>query len=308
MARDILAVRPDILLLQRFDYDAGLSALESFADLLGEAGLSYPHRFALRPNTGWMTDLDLNGDGRTHDPEDAHGFGEFSGQGGMALLSRYPVEVERVQDLSRLLWHTLPGATLPEPSQHLSEEALHATRLSAVAQWVVPITVHGKQITVLAFHAGPPVFDGPEDRNGLRNRDELRLWSLMLDGSYGAPLEGPVVVVGTANQDPQDGDARREAIRALLAHDRLQDPEPSSAGGRAAGSAQGGVNDEHTGPASLDTVDWPDLVRDAPGNLRVDYVLPDRALRVEGSGVHWPENTDFGSRHRLVWVDVRIDE
>ena len=37
--------------------------------------------------------------------------------------------------------------------------------------------VGGKVIHTLVSHPTPPVFDGPEDRNGTRNHDEIRLWS-----------------------------------------------------------------------------------------------------------------------------------
>ena len=36
---------------------------------------------------------------------------------------------------------------------------------------------NGKKIHFLVSHPTPPVFDGPEDRNGRRNHDEIRLWA-----------------------------------------------------------------------------------------------------------------------------------
>ncbi|MEZ5252131.1 MAG: hypothetical protein R2713_23855, partial [Ilumatobacteraceae bacterium] len=55
----------------------------------------------------------------------------------------------------------------------------------------------------------------------------------------------------------------------------------------------------------------------APGNLRADYVLPSRNLRIVDAGVFWPLSTDplfplVGtfpfptSDHRPVWVDVSV--
>jgi hypothetical protein len=159
-------------------------------------------------------------------------------------------------------------------------------------------------IDLLVWSATPPVFDGPEDRNGLRNRDELRLWTAVLDGTLG-PAPGPhFVIAGNANLDPADGDGLRAAMAAFLADPRLTDPRPASAGGLAAADAG------HAGDPALDTADWT-----GPGNLRVSYVLPAAAWDVGASGVLWPSPEDSAAPlsagdlasagpHRLVWVDI----
>jgi len=300
----IAAVDPDILLLTEIDYDHGGAALSALAARLQAQGHSYPHQLALRPNTGMASRHDMDADGRLGEPEDAQGYGRFAGDGGMALLSRRPIGV--VRDLSDLLWADLPGATLPKgpdggpfPSQAAQAEQ----RLSSTGHWVVEL--QGGP-TLLAFAATPPVFDGPEDRNGLRNADEIRLWQVLLGGGLGAVPEGPVVVMGRANLDPVDGEGRHEVMGDLLVHPRLQDPAQRSAGGAAA------ADPDHLGDPGLDTADWRD---GAPGNLRVDYVLPDAALTVTGAGVFWPAPDDprfallgegglGAGPHRLVWVDV----
>ena len=113
VAATIRAADPDILLLLDFDYDATGAALDAFAALLGEG--AYPHRFARRPNTGKATALDMDGDGRRGGPRDAQGYGEFSGQGGMAVLSRLPFDKDGFTDLSALLWTAYLDNRLPEP-------------------------------------------------------------------------------------------------------------------------------------------------------------------------------------------------
>ncbi len=306
----IAAQSPDVLLLTSFDFDLGLVALEALADRLSEAGAAYPHRFALRPNTGWSTGLDMDGDGRLGGPGDAQGYGAFAGQGGMAILSRLPVDTGAVRDFSTLLWRDLPGALLPESdgAPFPSAEVQEVQRLSTTGHWAVPVVLpDGGRLTLLAWHASPPVFDGPEDRNGRRNHDETAFWLRMLDGDLPfAPPEPPFVLLGDANLDPQDGDGRGEAMRALLAHPGVRDPQPRSAGGAAA--AQTGANAAHGGDPAMDTADWPD---DGPGNLRADYVLPSAELELAGAGVFWPIGDDpmaatveAASRHRLVWVDI----
>ncbi|WP_170405940.1 endonuclease/exonuclease/phosphatase family protein [Ruegeria arenilitoris] len=286
----LVATQPDILALQSIDWDLNADALNALTKQLRAAGLDYPHYFAAQPNAGLETSLDLNGDGRTHGPADAQGWGRFTGQGGLAVLSRYPIRANDVQAFTDLLWRDLPGAQMPvtENDPFPSEEAQSIQRLSAVAHWIVPVDTPLGMVDLMTFHAAPPVFDGPEDRNGLRNRDEIRLWSAVLDGKLGHPLDGPFVIAGDANLDPEQGEGRKEAIQALLADPRLQDPRPADVSG------------------ALNTVEWK-----AVGEMRVDYVLPSAGLHVTGSGVFWPEPdsperaaAEQASRHRLVWVDV----
>ena len=303
---------PDIVLLTGIDWDLGLAAVRALTE-----PLDYPHLFGLRPNSGMPTGRDMDGDGRLGGPRDAQGYGWFSGQGGMALLSRVPVDAAGVRSFSEVPWRDLPYAQLPKigGAPFPSEEALAVQRLSSVAHWDVPVVLpSGERLHLLTFAATTPVFDGPEDRNGLRNHDEVMFWTQYLNGALDwSPPKGPVIVLGNANLDPVDGHGRREAVLGLLSHPRLQDPEPRSAGGTAAAEAQGGVNARHSGPPEMDTADWRD--ENGPGNLRVSYVLPDRRLQVTGSGVFWPAPEDplhrlvSGEglpRHRLVWVDVEI--
>ena len=312
----ITHISPDILLLNGFDYDYSNTALNAFADVLSERGAPYPHRFALRPNTGLGTGLDMDGDGQTGGPRDAQGYGQFAGQGGMAILSRYPINMAEVRDFSALKWVDFPKAMLPQTngSPFPSLEAQNAQRLSTTGHWQVPITVESKVIYLMAFHATPPVFDGEEDRNGKRNHDEVRLWTAYLDEELEiSPPASSFVILGDANLDPLDGDGRSVAIRGLLTHPKVQDTAPTSQGAIEASAHQGGVNARHKGNPALDTVDWKDTT--GPGNMRVDYVLPSRDLEITASGVFWPKAEDvdaallsvgstLASRHRLVWVDV----
>lgn len=317
-AATVAEAAPDILLLTGIDWDLDLVALSALAGRFEAAGAAYPYRFALRPNSGMATGLDLDGDGRTGGPRDAQGYGRFAGHGGMALLSRLPFDTEAVRDFSALRWADLPGALLPELDgmPFPSAAALEVQRLSSTGHWDVPVKLpDGRRLHLLAFAATPPVFDGPEDRNGRRNHDEIALWSAYLDGRLAQPPpDAPVVVIGNANLDPVDGEGLQGAIEALRTHPRLQDPKPASPHAAAAADAQGGANLRHRGDPALDTADWDDL--DGPGNLRVSYVLPDAKLKLRAAGVVWPapDGAVDGSaaaaalpRHRLVWVDLDLD-
>ena len=307
VARVIAETAPDIIVLQGIDWDMQNATLSALAGRVAAHGHPLPHAFAAQPNAGMRTGLDHDGDGRTTGWRDAQGFGRFTGAGGMAVLSRFPVRGEAVRDFSTLLWADLPGADLPVVNGDLfpNPQIYDVQRLSSVAHWDVLIDGPDGPLHLLTWHATPPVFDGPEDRNGRRNADEAALWVHYLNNALPTPApDGPLIVLGDANLDPEDGDGKRWAVDALLNHPRLTPAAPRSAGGVAAANAG------HRGDPALDTADWDD---EGPGNLRVSYVLPSRDFRVLNSGVVWPAPGEDGaelvataSRHRLVWVDLEL--
>ena len=293
----IAEIAPDVIVLQDIDYDAGGAALTLLAGRLEDAGAPFPFRFAARPNAGMATGLDLDADGYRGDARDAQGYGRFAGDGGMAVLSRFPIG--DVTDLSALLWRDLPGATPPP----MTEEVAAIQRLSSVAHWIVPVKTPGGTLTLMTWHATSPVFDGPEDRNGRRAQDETALWLRVLDGALDVPPpKERFAILGVGSIDPVDGEGRRVAITALLSDPRVQDPAPRSAGARAA------ADPSQAGDPALDTVDY-----DGPGNLRTSFILPSADLTVTGAGVLWPlDLSRYGapedlSRHRLVWADIDWD-
>ncbi len=324
----IRTVRPDILLINEFDHDGEGLAAAAFTALLRkdgqEPGIDYPYLLALPSNTGRPTGLDLNGDGKLRGPADAFGYGNFAGQFGMLFLSRHPIDTAKARSFAKLKWKDFPGARLPahpDSSPFPSAQAQEVMRLSSKSHWDIPVLVNARPLHIFASHPTPPVFDGPEDFNGKRNGDEIRFWVQYLDGSpftddqgRNAPrADGPFVVLGDLNADPLDGEGDHDAIAALLAHPLLQDPTPASQGAEAATQQQAGTNAKHKTPPAQDTADWRDS--GGPGNLRVDYALPARALGVFGAGVFWPAPQEPGfaligdgrpvsSDHRLVWVDI----
>jgi Endonuclease/Exonuclease/phosphatase family len=296
VVRVLAALDADVILLTEVDYDLGGVALEMLAGQLAAAGAPYAHRFALRPNTGTQTGFDVDGNGRIGDPADAQGWGLFSGQGGMAVLSRFPVDAPAVRDFSGFLWRDLPGALIPEGTD---PGLLQVQRLATTGFWDVPVLTKSGPLHLLAWHASPPVFDGPEDRNGKRNHDEAAFWRLFLEGALPmAPPDDAFVLLGDGNLDPTDGDGLREGMAALLAHPAVQDPAPRGSHGR--------VEPTHRGDPALDTA-----LYDSIGGLRLDYVLPSAGLTVTAAGVLWPDPADpltadltAASRHLPVWVDL----
>src|SRR5215218_5572212 len=189
VAEVIQRVRPDVLLINEFDFDAQGLAVRLFQRnylSVGHNGakpIAYPYRFVAPSNTGIPSGFDLDNNGLVGGPNDAFGFGAYPGQFGMAVFSRYPILRSQVRTFQHFLWKDMPGALLPDdpatpaPADWYSPEELAVFRLSSKSHWDLPVLVGRKVIHTLVSHPTPPVFDGPEDRNGRRNHDEIRLWA-----------------------------------------------------------------------------------------------------------------------------------
>jgi hypothetical protein len=338
VAEIIQRARPDVLLINEFDFDAAGTALRLFQDNYlsvphnGAAAIEYRYRYSAPSNTGIASGFDLNNNGQVVTTpgapgygDDALGFGAFPGQFGMAVYSRYPLEQKRIRTFQHFLWRDMPGALLP-PGWYSPEE-LDVLPLSSKSHWDIPVDTGRRVVHFLASHPTPPVFDGPEDRNGRRNFDEIRFWADYITpgqgryiyddkGRHGGLGRGArFVIAGDQNSDPFDGDSIPGAAQQLLEHPLVNagDP-PTSPGGPEQARLQGGANLSHRGDPAFDTADFADTT---PGNLRADYVLPSSRMTVEDSAVFWPLSTSPlfplvgtfpfpSSDHRLVWVDVGV--
>src|SRR5687768_12722709 len=187
-AETLQRVRPDVVLINEFDYDAAGTALRLFQDNYlsisqnGAAPIHYPFRFAAESNTGIPSGFDLNNSGAVGGPDDAFGFGFYPGQFGMAVYSMYPIDPTGIRTFQKFLWKDMPGARLPDdpataaPADWYSPAELNVFRLSSKSHWDLPLLIGKKVVHFLTSHPTPPVFDGPEDRNGTRNYDEIRFW------------------------------------------------------------------------------------------------------------------------------------
>jgi len=328
VAAIIQQVRPDVLLLNEFDWyelDSALLFITNYLDepQFGNEAISFSHALNGAVNTGVDSGLDLNGNGVLAEAEDAWGYGKFPGQYGMAVFSRFPLRLGR--GFRFFKWSDMPDARVPanpDGSGWYPDDIYKKLRLSSKAHWDVSLDIEGGTIHFLVSHPTPPVFDGPEDRNGARNHDEIRFWADYVDPQRSAYIyddagiqrglraDAQFVIAGDLNADPVDGESGDGAINQLLEHPMVNAScVPTSEGGEQASLVQGGKNLEHRGDPASDTGDFND---NHAGNLRIDYVLPSANLKVVGCGVFWPTEGQPGhefldvSDHRLVWVDVEI--
>lgn len=332
IAAIIQHTNPDIILLNEFDGQNDTNVELFIQNYLvksqfGEQPIHFPYYYRQTVNTGLLANKDISQDGKISSPQDCYGFGFFPGQYGMVILSKFPIQIDQARSFQKFLWKDVPNAMLPKNPETgenwYNEKTLSVFRLSSKSHWDVPITLpSGKTVHILASHPTPPVFDGPEDRNGTRNHDEIRFWADYVagakypyddNGTQGGLESGEsFVILGDLNADPQDGDSTQNPVMMLLEHELVlnRDSFPGSIGGEIAAIRDGKANTSHRGNPVFDTSDFPE----PPGNLKVDYVLPSINFELVDQGVFWPAKTLTGtdwidaSDHRLVWVKIKFKE
>jgi len=235
VAAVIQQIRPDVLALMEFDYDPTGTLLDAFQKNYlstgrhGTKAIEYPYKMSIPANTGVLSGSDYNNDGKIALPEDAYGYGKYEGQYAFALLSKYPIDESNIRSFQKFLWKDMPDAKQPmnpDGTAYYEAKEWEGFRLSSKNHIDIPIKVAGqKDIHVILSHPTPPVFDGPEDRNGLRNYDEIRLLKdYIANASYliddqgkqgGLANEASFVIMGDLNADPVDGDSYAGAINQL---------------------------------------------------------------------------------------------
>jgi endonuclease/exonuclease/phosphatase family metal-dependent hydrolase len=328
-------VNPDILLLQEIDHDY-TNVPEGEADLSGpvrhfmknylhsgENPSRYEYIFAAPCNTGLLTGIDLDGDGTTAQKSDlgtstyaadSYGWGTYPGQYSMVLLSRFPFDSSDVRTFQKFLWKDLPGNHLPR--DYYSQAATEILRLSSKSHWDITVMIGSDRLHMLVSHPTPPVFDGPEDRNGRRNFDEIMFWKLYLNGNqllyddknrYGG-YEGtdPYIIAGDLNAD-QGADIAYEGINAisqLLSDSAIQDTRNFLT---STGSAEGREENQKYFTAQFGN----------NNRMKIDYLLVSKNIRIVDGAVFWPSSqkdparhrfAETASDHRLIWLDVILPD
>ncbi len=324
IAEIVQHIRPDILVLNEFDYDPSGQALLRFQrDYLavsqqGESPIDYPYVYAGPVNTGVMSPFDLNRDGKVSaDASDAWGYGWYPGQYGMVVLSRYPIDHAAVRTFQQFRWADMPGALrplTPGGADYWYDDDIWAVMpLSSKSHWDIPVQIDGRTLHILVSHPTPPVFDGEENRNGRRNHDEVRFWADYLRPSHadyiyddqgrrgGLAEQQRFIVAGDLNASMESKDNVPGTIELLLDHALINATmTPASQGGA--------LHSPDNDYARYHTAEW---------RKRADYLLPSKfGIEVIDAGVFWPtagepkaelvKQRGRSSDHRLVWMDILL--
>jgi PKD repeat protein len=356
VAETIQRANPDVILINEYDqiYSNGYfdrmateqSILDFKANYLEVAQADdtmpvyYDYFIAPPTNTGVPAGYDFNNNGRTTDPDDAYGFGEFAGKYGFIILSKYPIKENQLRTFQKFLWKDMPDALLPEDpddtdgdgdlGSYYNADELAVFRLSSKNHVDVPVLVPDLGILhILGAHPTPPVFDdgtaaqypnaGVADWNGLRNHDEIRFWADYVDMKKGGYIYDDTEWDAEGGTPKKPSGGLKGDHRFVVVGDQNADPIDGDA---TFNPIQLLLNN-----SKFDTSITPTstgALQQVPGSfnqretktatfwLRADYALPSSyGLDLEQAFVMWPRTTDLeaginaASDHRMVVVDIQ---
>ena len=281
VAEIIQRVRPDVLLVNEFDFVPDQQAARLFqrnylsVPQNGARAIEFRYRFVAPSNTGIAS-----GQGPRQRRSDRDPAGLRRLRQRLVRLRRVPGQVRHGRLLARadrlqarpdlpalpLEGHARSAAAgrsrprrRPRTGTRRTSSTCSASRRRAIGTSRSKLD-GGRRVHFLVSHPTPPVFDGPEDRNGKRNHDEIRFWADYVtpgaggyiyddDGRRGGLRRGEhFVIAGDQNADPFDGDGVDHAIRQLLDNPRVNaSVTPTSPGGPQQSQLQGGANTTHQG-------------------------------------------------------------
>ena len=340
IAEIIQRVRPDVILLNEFDYiedtQAGIEQFKSkylSVSQQGQAAIDYPFVYIAPVNTGVPTDLPKQTQNEQLRRLTHYGFGKYPGQYGMVLLSKFPIIDEGTRTFQTFLWKDMPNNVMPinpDGTSWYHKDEVDIMRLSSKSHWDIPLRINGQVLHVLASHPTPPVFDGKEDRNGRRNHDELRFWKDYIQadqntyhyddsGKKGGLLINPVVqrqISGLESSEVAEANLAPKFV--ILGDLNASDVEGDAYPGAAAQllkhplinqypapTSQGGIENNQQAKRKSDYA----ATHTAGWGMRADYVLPSANLTVVDSGVFWPASNKPSARlvkDRKVSSDHRL--
>ena len=335
LAAIIQRVRPNVLLLSEIALDADAQNADRFVrnylSTAQEPGLRAILYNTVMPqsNTGIHSGFDLNNDAiiRPEPPEprpsdaqgnparqtqggrdygnDCFGFGTYPGQYAMALFvdPHLTIHHDEIRTFQRFLWKDLPDAQPPRykgGDNFYTQQEWNQLRLSSKTLADIPVSLaDGTSVHFIISHPTPPAFDGSEQRNKLRNHDEIRLLHSYItnepkliddSGTPGGLPEGEhFIILGDLNADPVDGSSVGMPMSTYLLGSPFLAPD-------------------HT-PSSDIVIEGLDPTDTARFRLRVDYILPSAGIGVLRSSI-WRYGHDdpagFPSDHFPVWAELAI--
>lgn len=228
-------------------------------------------------------------------PFEQKGFGLFPGQYGLALFSSFPILKENILNFNHFSWRDLPDSYLGCDMEGVPLDIpLFTTSFADV-----PVSIGDCTLHIIMLHASIPVRGY---LNAQRNADQLKFLNQYISEDPNLPGIKPkpgryFVIMGDLNSDPEKGDSERKAINDLIANSRINYKR-----------------------VSRDTFMGPDLnkntgegVQVAPLELRLNYILPSRDIRIKELEIFRPEDDRYwwdkarqASDHFFLWADLEF--
>ncbi len=321
LAETVQANAPDVLVLTGISYDENEKIAETLNSQYlargqnGQTGMQYSYTYTAPTNSGIDSGADLDGDGRVGGPADAIGYGNHPGERGMAVFSAHPIVQDEVRTFQEFLWEDMPENSIPEGQFSNLEKSV--LRLPSTSMWDVPIEVPGEpgHVHVVATDLNSSPRSARPDE--ARNEDQRRMVTDFVSGSAwylydddgargGLGAEDSFVIAGSLADEQELMTSPAEKVpelSTLLKSEVLQDPAPEAVTDEPLPERDGDADPKATQGLSNGEA------------VRSSYVLPATALEVDGTGVFWPAEGEFGfdlvdpaesasPSGRLVWLDI----
>ena len=233
VADSISAANADVVVLTNMDAEQG--AVETFKNQYlnniadDRTDVDYQYSYLAVGSKGMQSGADLNADGVIGSAEDAWGQGAFEEQGSVVVLSKYPVDEEKISAVSKLKW------------QDVENDQLHHTDLSGVLAasipvmntglWDIPIEYRGQQVHVVATQTEPEHEN--HEFSHARHEDELKVIAGYLAGKdyvhtdAGRQAEGvgdeKFVIAGALDLQDSSEDRLKPFLKGFAREDALND-------------------------------------------------------------------------------------
>ena len=333
LAQIIQEVNPDILFVQELEFDSLNVRIKNFKQNFLEKGqngkntVNYPYYYHFPSNAGKQSGYDLDKDGIIGGPYDAHGWGQFPNQFGLAIFSKYPIDYQKMRTFRNLKWKDLPNPHRPIDISlnefFWSDKVWNSLYLSSKNHIDIPVIIKTDTIHILGLHPQNSLGDGLELRNSLKNFDEIGFFVHYLNGKPFLDDQNRTlkfnnnnffVIMGDFNSNHVwDGSLSSLSSSQLLYHPLVN--QEASVGKFVPKSNYNEVlsSDKYF---QTENSNYATRIKNNGKMERIDFVLPSANLKVTNSGVFWPtreedtldifSETDLCSDHRLVFVDILL--
>jgi hypothetical protein len=313
-AEVIQRVKPQVLFLSGLDVDAQELTVSKFSSSFltvtqsGQTPIQYPHLYCMKSNNKLRSSC---------------------------ILSKFPFKSDKIRTFKNFAWEDMQKSKIPKnfrfqskyknPIQAKLDRLKSAKKLFSHNFADIPMVIGKTEIHLIHLLSAPTELESlSETVIPEQYQDESQFLQDYLSpetsqyieddsGKKGGIAANAHYVIGADfRMDPSDGPGTKTSINQLLDLDILNSNVlPNSVGATEDAAVEAGKNAFHIGTASNDTTYFSP---ETHGNLRTSFLIPNKSLTIDSSGVFWPDTSHPARRlidpkvtnRRLIYVDLQI--